>query len=183
MIKLSKIIEDINKDPEIHTLSLNEQLDIQTYYYLVEIMDKSDSYQYESTDKFSAVFLDDNGIKHFIRIIYQPLSIPRYDVKIGFYDEQGKPSYERPNLHYNLGPDQKIFNTHIHILLDDFFDVSDFFGEANWNMVALPATDYPRYRLYRMALTKFLNKEKYEFFDDLKHPNTIVIKKKDFVKD
>jgi hypothetical protein len=126
---------------------------------------------------FFAEFIDDNHITHFTRIVHQPLKIPRNDVKIGFYDERGKPCYDRPNLHYNLHPDEKIFNTHLYILLKQFLETDDFFGKTKTTLLYLPAIDYHRYRLFRMALNKLLDKSKYRLFDDKNHKNTLIIEK------
>lgn len=175
MINLSKLIDNIQNDKTLNGLPLNEQLTLQTYYYLAEVFDKKNVYSHNMVGNFWATFTDDNKVKHFIRIIYQPLSKPRYDVKFGFLDRNGKPSYGQPNVHYNLHPDEKIFNTHIHILLDVFIDELNFFEKSNTDELWLPATDYPRYRLYRIALTKFLDKSK---FDLVEHSNTLIIKKR-----
>lgn len=180
MIKLKDLIDKINEDKEINFLDITEQLDVQTYYYLVEVMDLTNIYQFKSTDKFSAIFTDDNNITHFIRIAFQPLKSPRFDLKFGFFDKNGKPSFERPNLHYNLNPDEKIFNTHIHILLKNFLGDDKFFEKIKDkdkdkdNKLYLPAIDVARYRLFRMALNKFLDKTKYKMYNDDKH-NTIII--------
>jgi hypothetical protein len=176
MIKLRNLIELISNDKEIDTLDITEQLDIQTYYYLVEVLDLTNIYPFQSTDKFSAEFIDNNKIKHFIRIAFQPLNEPRFDLKFGFYDENGKPSFKRPNLHYDLNPDEKIFNTHIHILINKFLEEDKFFEKIKdkSNKLYLPAIDVSRYRLFRLALNKLLDKKKYKFYDD-KHKNTIVI--------
>jgi hypothetical protein len=179
MINLSKLIETINNDKEIDSLTLDEQLDIQTYYYLVEVMDLSNIYPFNATDKFSATFVDDNKIQHFIRIAYQPLNKPRFDVKIGFFDEKGNPVFTRPNLHYNLGPDQKIFNTHIYIFVKKFLEEDNFFEKSKKlesdGKLYLPAIDRSRYRLFRMALNKFLDATKYKMYDDSERNNTLII--------
>jgi hypothetical protein len=176
MIKLKDLIDQINEDKEIDTLDITEQIDIQTYYYLVEVMDTKNVYTYKTTDKFFASFIDQNGIKHCVRIIYQPLSkTPNaYVLKFWFFDKNGKISYERPNVIFNLNVDEKIFNTHIHIVIDDFLD--KFFGRVSkGTKLYLPAKDYARYRLFRMALNKFLDKNRYNVYDDTEHKNTLVI--------
>lgn len=177
MINLSKILEEIKNDKKVSELSITEQMEYTTFRYLAEVIDINNTYPIKVNKGFFAEFEDDNNVTHFTRITYQPLKIPRNDVKIGFYDENGKPSYDRPNLHYNLHPDEKIFNTHLHILLEQFLDKEDFFKKTNATELYLPAIDYHRYRLFRMALNKLLDKSKYELFDDTKHPNTTIIKK------
>lgn len=176
MINLKSLIQQINEDSEISTLDITEQLDIQTYYYLVEALDMTNIYPFQASNKFSAEFIDDNKVKHFIRIAFQPLTEPRFDLKFGFFDEHNKPSFKRPNLHYNLNPDEKIFNTHIHILINKFLEEDKFFEsiKEKTNKLYLPAIDVSRYRLFRLALNKLLNKKKYRFYDD-SHKNTIII--------
>jgi hypothetical protein len=178
MIKLKEIFDEIKNDRNIDGLDINEQIDIQTYYLLVETMDTKNVYSYESTDKFFAGFTDQNGINHFIRITYQPLvTIPNaYVLKMWFTDLDGKVSYERPNVIFNLKADEKIFNTYVHIVIDDFLD--KFFQKVpTGTRLYLPATDYSRYRLYRMALNKFLDKTKYKLNDFSDVKNCLVIDK------
>jgi hypothetical protein len=63
----------------------------------------------------------------------------------------------------------------LYILLNIFIEKLDFFGLANVNRLYLPATDYARYRLYRIALNKFLDKSKYNLLDGNK--NELIIEK------
>lgn len=178
MIRLHDIIESIKNDKNIDGLDIKEQIDLQTYYLLLEIMDINNIYPYEATDKFTAAFEDTNNIKHFIRIAYQPLNkIPdAFVVKFWFLDKNQNVSYDRPNVIFNLKHDEKILNTYIHILIKEFLEKQNFFEKAKekTNRLFLPSTDYARYRLYRMALNKFIDKTKYKFYDD-DHKNTIVI--------
>ena len=55
------------------------------------------------------------------------------------------------------------------------FFIQNFFELANVNKLYLPATDYARYRLYRIALNKFLDKSNYNLIDGAK--NELVIEK------
>jgi hypothetical protein len=171
MIRLADLFTLIKEDSGMEGLDVKEQMDLQSYYYICEIMDINRVYPYDLVGNFSAKFTDDNKITHLIRILYQPLKVPRYDVKFGFFDENGKISFERPNIHYKLEADDKIFNTYIRIFLLEFLE--KFFEKVKeTNKLYLPATDYARYRLYRMALNKFLDKSKYKCYDD-DHKNVI----------
>ena len=157
---IDNVIKLIESDKRFNSLPLNEQLDITTYYYLCEAFDLNNIYPFKMKGNYVAYFLDNNNVTHFIRIMLQPYkNNPRYEVKFGFYDENRKPCFDRPNLHYNKGPDEKIFNTHIHIFLNNF--LNRFFKESKINELFLPAIDYPRYRLYKIVLNKFLNKNLY----------------------
>jgi hypothetical protein len=182
MVNLSELIDEIRNDNEVSSLTANEQMEYTTFRYLAEVTNLEKIYPLIKTSGFFAEFVDDSKVRHFTRIVYQPLKIPRHDVKIGFYDESGKPSYERPNLHYNLHPDEKIFNTHLYILLKVFFENDDFFGKTGATELHLPAIDYARYRLFKMAISKFLDKSKYELVDDSLSKNSLLIKKKDLKK-
>ena len=171
MIKLTDLLDiDIENN-----LTVSEQIESVTFDYLCEVTDINNVYPYKSSEGFVATFQDNNNIQHFIRIVYQPLRQPRYDLKFGFFDEKGKPSYDRPNLHYNLHPDEKIYNTHLSILLQQFLEKDDFFGKANIDKLYLPAIDHLRYRLFRKSINKFLDKNKYKMYDDPEHKNTLII--------
>lgn len=176
-MKLKDILIQINNDEQLSLLSLDESIDLQTYYYLTEILNISNIYPFDYTPRFTAVFTDNNNIEHFIKInkrLYN--DVHNYEVKFGFIGKDNKPSYDRPNIHYNTNPDEKIFNTHLHILLNIFIEKLNFFKLAEVNRLYLPATDYPRYRLYKIALGKFLDKSKYNLLDEKE--NELIIEKK-----
>lgn len=176
-MKLKNILESINNDSQLTSLSLDESIDLQTYYYLVEIINVDDIYQFDKTPRFTATFKDDNDIQHFIKINKRLSSLDSdiYEVKFGFIGKDKKPSYDRPNIYYNVNPDEKIFNTYLHILLKTFIEQLDFFGVAKVDRLYLPALDYARYRLYRLALNKLLDKSKYDLIDGNK--NELIIQK------
>ena len=175
-MKLKDILYKINDDTELNKLSLDESIDLQTYYYLVEILNIDNRYNFDYTPRFTATFIDDNNVEHFIKInkkLYD--DVDNYEVKFGFIGKNKLPSYDRPNIHYNVNPDERIFNTYLYILLNIFIEKLNFFGLANVNRLYLPATDYARYRLYRIALNKFLDKSKYKLLDGIK--NELIIEK------
>jgi hypothetical protein len=182
LTSLMEKISSLQSDNKFNDLPLDEQLDTETYVYLAEAMDLGNVYPYSNIAKFEAVFTDANGVTHFSRIVYQPMKVPKFDAKFGFFDEKDKPCYDRPNVHYNLGPDEKIFNTHLKILIEEFLGNQSFFEKAKQTAAGgklyLPATDYPRYRLYRMALNKLLDKSKYELVDDPAHKNGLILMEK-----
>jgi hypothetical protein len=175
-MKLKDILIQINDDEQLNLLSLDESIDLQTYYYLTEILNIDNIYSFDYTPRFTAVFTDSNNTEHFIKInkrLYDDND--KYEVKFGFIGKNKLPSYDRPSIHYGINPDEKIFNTHLHILLNIFIEKLNFFKLADVNRLYLPATDYPRYRLYRIALGKFLDKSKYNLLDGTK--NELIIEK------
>lgn len=177
-MKLKDILIQINNDEQLSLLSLDESIDLQTYYYLTEILNINIRYPFDYTPRFTATFADNNNVEHFIKInkrLYDN-DVDKYEVKFGFIGKNKTPSYDRPNIHYNVNPDERIFNTHLYILLDIFIEKLDFFTLANVNRLYLPATDYARYRLYKIALGKFLDKSKYNLLDGTK--NELIIEKK-----
>lgn len=177
-MKLKDILIQINNDEQLSLLSLDESIDLQTYYYLTEILNTNNRYTFDYTPRFTATFVDNNNVEHFIKInksLYDN-DVDKYEVKFGFIGKNKTLSYDRPNIHYNVNPDEKIFNTHLYILLDIFIEKLDFFTLANVNRLYLPSTDYARFRLYRIALNKFLDKSKYNLLDGTK--NELVIEKK-----
>lgn len=177
-IKLKDLLELINNDSQLTSLSLDESIDLQTYYYLSEIIDIDNIYPFDNTPRFTATFKDDNDIQHFIKINKRLSSLDDniYEVKFGFIGKDKKPSYDRPNIYYNVNPDEKIFNTYLYILLKTFIEKLNFFGISKVNKLYLPASDYARYRLYRLALNKLLDKSKYDLVDGNK--NELIIQKK-----
>ena len=80
--RLEEQLKEFHSSDEYKKLTLYEQMDGDTFCYLVEVMDLNNVYSYKTEGNFYASFEDDNNIRHFIRIVYHPLSIPRNDVKL-----------------------------------------------------------------------------------------------------
>jgi len=79
-----------------------------------------------------------------------------YGTNIETSDED-KASYDKPPY-----SDDKVFNTHLHIF---FNEILKYYGQYNLSYIFKP-TDNVRYVLYRMAMNKYLDKNKYEMIED-----------------
>lgn len=172
MLKLKEILLNIFEDLEDNKYhdgydacsSLKEQIDLETYSLLSELRLNLENYYNYINSKIRGMFLfeDDNKIEHFIRLVFEN---NRWEVKIGFFKVNSSiPIYDRPHIYNNLDYDEKIFNTHLKILIEEI--IPYFFSNksiSNENKkLFLPALDIPRYRLYRIALSKFINKSIYK---------------------
>lgn len=182
MIKLSKILEELKNDSiDGYDLckSLEEQICLETYTYLVEFqLDPANHYEYDVSGKGFFTFVDKNGYKHFTRLVKEH---DRWEMKIGYFDkESNNPVYTRPKIYKNLEYDEKVFNTHIRIVMDGILPY--FFGHElipeNEKVLYLPALDVPRFRLYRIAINKFVDKSKFVVDSKtLSKDYTIIIRK------
>ena len=175
MIKLGDILRN---DENINNLSLDEQISIETYTYLAEFrMDMSNYYPYKSEGKGYYTFFDKQGYKHFDRLVKEH---ERWELKIRYFDPKdlNKPIYDRPKVYVDLDYDEKVFNTHIKVIIDEI--IPYFFRHkmvpSEDKILFLPALDTSRYRLYRISLNRFLDKSKYTFSDHEKEKNTLFIR-------
>jgi hypothetical protein len=124
-------------------------------------LNNDDLYKYEKSGRAWYYFIDRNNIKHEIRIILGAKE--KYEVKLWFIDEKGKPNYSPPNVYNNLKYDTRIFNTYIYILLNNI--IPYFFENLSDKTLYLPATDKSRHRLYKITLNNHLDKNKYVLTD------------------
>lgn len=170
MIKLKEIFKKISSDLKEDTEcgydvcnNLSERNILETYSLLAELrLNLNNHYEYFSDIKGMFVFTDKNDIQHFIRLVKEN---DRWEVKIGFFENNStKPNYNRPNIYNNFEYDENIFNTHLKILFDELFPY--FFENKlltnDEKVLYFPALDVPRYRLYKISFTKFVDKNKYE---------------------
>lgn len=147
---------------------IKEELITSTYELMFESVNPSNHYDFEHTRKNLWVFKDRKEIQHFI-IINQSLykGDTKAEIKFGWVDNEGNKRYDKPPTY-----DEKIFNTHIYILLNEILTFySEYFTEFH-----LEANDNLRHRLYRQTLNKFLDKSEYSM-NELPGDNTLIITK------
>jgi hypothetical protein len=145
---------------------VREELVISTYELMFESVNPSNHYDFEHTRKNIWVFKDRKEIQHFI-IINQSLykGDTKAEIKFGWVDNKNNKRYDKPPTY-----DEKIFNTHIYILLNEILTFySEYFTEFY-----LEANDDLRHRLYRQTLNKFLNKSEFTM-NELPGDNTLII--------
>ena len=132
----------------------------ESFRALTEAVNPSNHYDFEKERRNMWTFLDKSGIKHFI-IFHKDLvnlSENRGEVKFGWVDENTqKPRYDIPPQY-----DERVYNTHLYVFLNEILPHFSKFI----NGIILKPTDTRRYRLYRMSLNKFLDKQKYELVDE-----------------
>jgi hypothetical protein len=164
LINIFNELESNKEDGYSSCTSLKEQIELETYSMLSELrLNLDNHYKYVASKiRGMFVFTDNNEIEHFIRLIFEH---GRWEVKVGFFQRgTSSPIYDRPNIYYNLDYDERIFNTQLKILIDEiipYFFESKLVDE-NEKKLFFPAIDIPRYRLYRIALSKFLDRSKYK---------------------
>ncbi len=145
MKKLNQLIDEIQ----------NSSIDL-----ILEVLNINNHYHFERERNNLWSFLDKIGTKHFI-ILHKDLSSKiqnDMELKFGWYDGEN-PRYDRPNSY-----DDKIFNTHLFIF---FHEILNQFKEYKLIYNFKP-TDIYRYRLYRMAINKYLDKAEYELIENEK---------------
>jgi hypothetical protein len=146
---------------------IREELITSTYELMFESVNPDNHYDFEHTRKNLWVFKDRKNIQHFI-IINQSLykGDTKAEIKFGWTDEKNNKRYDKPPTY-----DEKIFNTHIYILLNEILKYySEYFTEFY-----LEANDVLRHRLYRQTLNKFINKDQYTL-DEIPESNVLIIR-------
>lgn len=73
--------------------NLEEQLIIENELILSELLDPENSYMYSGKRGFFT-YKDAQDVTFFVRLTYNPVSVPYFELKTGWIDEKGKPRYE-----------------------------------------------------------------------------------------
>jgi len=163
--KVRNSLTELTKSDGYKSTGLSESLTLENYTLIAEwvSLNKDDVYAYQLHPHFSSwyYFKDRNDVIHEIRLTKGIKE--RYEVKVWFIDEDGKPNYSPPNIYGNFKYDTAIFNTHIYILINEI--IPHFFNPVEDEPLYLPATDKARYRLYKITLNNHLDKTKYTLAD------------------
>jgi len=154
--------------------SLKDELILENEIILSELLDPENSYEYEGS-KGLYYYKDLNNVTFFVRLTFQPLSEPYFELKTGWLNKQGKPQYEPSTP--PLSPDSSVIdldkrsNTLAKIYRDE---ILPFFKQQDLSdkMVIKPMSA-SRSRFSRMLISKFTPKA--EFNIDLE--KLIVYKK------
>jgi hypothetical protein len=138
--------------------SLKDQILFETYVLIGENVDLQNTYMYSNLGKSIWTFEDREGFKHTLKLNYNPgVANKELTVKI-FWEKDGKPSYDKPPA-----TDSKVFNTHLKILIDEILPkLPDLLKHFDIDKLTVDATDNVRFRLYSIALTSLLDKDKFE---------------------
>jgi len=92
---LKKIVkEELQKHFKSHPYSLEDELIIENEVMLGELLNPNNSYPYEKVSKGFFTYEDLNGVKFFVRAAYTPGPQNYFEFKTGWFDENGKATYE-----------------------------------------------------------------------------------------
>lgn len=166
---LQKLIKnEIKEFFKTNNYSLEDELILENEIILSELLDPEDSYEYEGS-KGLYYYKDINNVKFFVRLTYQPLSDPYFELKTGWIDKQGKPQYEPSTP--PISPESsaidldKRSNTLAKIYRDEiipFFKQQQLSGK-----IVIKPISPSRSRFSRMLINKFTPKE--DFTIDLEN--------------
>lgn len=142
--------------------SLEDELVLENEIILSELLDPEYSYQYEGS-KGLYYYKDSNNVNFFVRLTYQPLSNPYFELKTGWLNNKVKPQYEPSTP--PISPDSsaidldKRSNTLAKIYRDE---ILTFFKEQELsNKMVIKPISASRSRFYRMLISKFTPKAKF----------------------
>lgn len=156
MISMKKLLNEKYKEyrqdiKEWNELSEQFKFDINNTY---DIMKKESS-------KYIKTFKDDSGALNYIKARKNKNIL---EIKFYWIDKNGHPSFDK-----RLSYDPKIFNTFLNLFLNYFLKLA--------NAFLLQPNDIYRLRLFRMALNKYLNREKWDMIVNENELKIIIFKK------
>lgn len=158
---LQKLIKNELKEFfKTNKYSLEDELILENEIILSELLDPEDSYEYKGS-KGLYYYEDVNNVKFFVRLTYQPISDPYFELKTGWLNKQGKPQYEPSTPPISSDSSaidlDKRSNTLAKIYRDE---ILPFFKEQELSgrMVIKPISA-SRSRFSRMLISKFTPKE------------------------
>lgn len=152
------------------------------YLYMELHINKDNSYEYHAVHpyeetywQFTDRYSEKNGVRLIVKL--QSFGVNKFgEIKIGRIDKEGDISYDVP-VQY----DEKTFNTHVKIIYEEII-----LKHTELDYYRLPSIDEDprRARLYGMAITKYLDKNEWEIFnnDEETVKNTTWIRRKELIK-
>lgn len=158
-----KEVNKFEKENEFKLLNILEQILHSTYVLIGENIDLDNTYNYELVAPSVWEFQDREKYYNNIKVNYNPGSIDK-EITVKFYwvGEDSKPKYDVP-----LHTDEKIFNTYLKIFINEILPkLDEYFNHFNIDKITLDPVDITRYRLFRIALNKILDKEIYELIEE-----------------
>lgn len=154
--------------------SLEDELILENEIILSELLDPENSYKYEGS-KGLYYYKDMNHVEFFVRLTYQPLSDPYFELKTGWINKQGKPQYEPSTPPISSDSStidlDKRSNTLAKIYRDEI--LSFFKHQDLSNKMIIKPISASRSRFSRMLINKFTPKEDFTIDSE----NLIVYKK------
>ena len=166
-------LRDLLKDTLYTNSNMKDQILLETYVLIGENIDVDNCYSYEREGKTIWSFRDSKHYKHVIKLNYNPgVASKELTVKF-FWFENDKPRYDKPPI-----TDEKVFNTHLRVFIKEVLPMlPDILKHTETSKLTLDATDTARYRLYRIAMHKLLDSDKYELIEE-PSTNSLYIKLK-----
>ena len=97
---LRKIVkEELQKHFKSHPYSLEDEMVITNEVMLGELLNPDNSLSYKKVSKGFYTYEDPNGVKFFVRAAYTPEPQNYFEFKTGWFDQNGKATYE-PSVPY-----------------------------------------------------------------------------------
>ncbi len=162
--ELKQVIkEETKKFFNKYPYSLEDELILENEIMLGELLDPSDYYEYEGSKGFY-FYVDSQGHKFFVRLVYQPTTNPHFEFKTGWIDEKGKPKYE-PSIPPNSAKSSSMYlhkrsNTVAKIFKDE---ILPFFDNQNIsNIMVFKPISPSRARFAKIMIKKLTPKDKYK---------------------
>lgn len=158
MDALGRIIDRLTEELDIsEQLSSTDMMTLTSEYLLSELLDPEKSYPYTGSRGYYT-YEDLKGVTFFVRLVFQPLRSPFFELKTGWLDESDRPVYEpsvppvSPNS-TSLDWDKRS-NTLAKIYRDEI--LPEFLSQNVSNILKLKPISKSRSLFARRLITKYL---------------------------
>ena len=166
---LKKLIkEELKEYFKTNPYSLKDELIMENEIMLGELLNPDNSLPYEKVSKGFFTYEDPNGVKFFVRAAYVPEPQNYFEFKTGWFDENGKATYE-PSVPYgNQNTSALDINTRSDTVAKIYRDeILPFFKQQTLtNIIVIKPISSSRMKFAERLVKKFTpNEFKTEFKD------------------
>lgn len=166
------VIIELKKQNRYNPKNFGEENLYDSYILLAELLNPSNSYQYEKDIKGVWKYEDISGNMFYARLVYQPVSNPYFEVKTWWVDEHGKRQYDNLPNSVTAKDWDKRSDTVAKIFRDEMIPMFEKQKLSN-RMIFKPVTESRYYFSLRM-IKKFIPKE-WKIIENF--PKEIVVEK------
>lgn len=154
---LENVINDLKKQNRYNPRNFAEENLYDSYILLAELLNPNNAYEYKQVGKGIWQYSDINDNEFFVRIVYQPVSNPYFEIKTWWADEDGKKQYDNLPRTVTAKDWDKRSDTVAKIFRDEIIPLFDNQDHSN-KMIFKPVTESRYYFSLRM-IKKFIPKE------------------------
>lgn len=176
-MKLKDILNEIINDNDYKKINgFIDKNTFESYYILGELLNPNNAYKYKKHETLDGCwyFIDNHSGEFFVRLIYQPILKPYFEIKMGWLDaEDSSDIYKRiSKREIDDRRSDTIAKIYRDEILNYFIKLSK---ELNCNELRIKPLDIKRYQFSIRLITKFTNSNLFTI-DETNKPKEIIIR-------